>query len=190
VLRASQHLPGTLDEHGAIGEPGERVVPRLVADGDREIVLCQLRLLQVGHVGEHRADADHPAGLAHRVEALEPGVDTVLLLAAQVGHLDIRQRLAGSQYGAVGRLELWPELWHHLLQRPADVIPDGQAVDGGRLLVHLDDTEIPVDQAEADRHHRAQHLPPVPKAGGDIGGRPKRAGRGWLVPAAPRCFAE
>ena len=161
---------GEIDVAG-VGEPGHRHLsdPRgdlLLVERAREELArlgeqaqAVVGALPVGDLHDHGADADHLAvGSAHRVVAREPVAALAHPQRFVVGRLRVHDRLTRLQHTAVERLEHGAELADHVGQRLPDVLLGSEPVDRGERVVHADEAELPVPEADPDRRRDEQRV--------------------------------
>jgi hypothetical protein len=146
----SEHLFCAVKDEGPIGEPGERVVQRLVPQLASQVTLSLLGLLEFGDVDEYGADPDDLPLYADWVKALQPKVEPARVLRCLGGNFHVEHGLAAGQDVSVGGLELWPELRDDLGHRPAEVVLHRDAVDRRGLFVDSHEAKVGIDEGEPD----------------------------------------
>ena len=68
------------------------------------------------------------------------------------------ERLARLEHPAVERFETGPELPDHVAQVLSDVLLGSEPVDRGECVVHADEAELPIPEADPDRRRDEQRV--------------------------------
>ena len=108
--------------------------------------------LPIGDLHDQAADADRlVVGGADRVVAREPVTLLADVKRCVVGGFGVHDRLARLEHLPVERFERRGKGRDHLAEGLADVLLGREPVQGGKRVVHADEAEVAVPEADPDR---------------------------------------